>query len=213
MLPSSTAMGEAFTRLPCIAITGGIGSGKSAALAAFGRLGAAVLSADEIVHALYRQEDVVSLVADRFGQDLVTDSGEIDRATLGSRAFKDPEAMSFLEGVLHPRIGRWRVAWQERMRALVPSPTLLVCEVPLVFEAGLERDYDAVLVVTASDDIRRARVEARGQRFDERRARQLPEAEKVARADASYVNDGSLAELDAWVAGCMARYGTSPALG
>jgi len=81
-----------------------------------------------------------------------------------------------------------------------------VCEVPLLFEAGLGDLFDAVLVVTAPDDVRRRRVEERGQDFDERSARQMPEAEKVAGADMAYVNDGSVDDLGAWVQSVIDRY-------
>ena len=99
-----------------------------------------------------------------------------------------------------------RRGWEERQRELRTPPPLLVVEVPLLFEAGLAADYDAVLVVTASEAVRRARVEARGQDFAGRSARQLGEAEKVARADRAYVNDGSLDDLRAWVAARFREY-------
>jgi dephospho-CoA kinase len=91
-----------------------------------------------------------------------------------------------------------------------PPPTLLVCEVPILFEAGAEDQFDAVLVITAAEEIRRARVAARGQDFDALSARQLPEADKVARADRAYANDGDLEHLRAWVADRFAEYAGRP---
>jgi dephospho-CoA kinase len=79
---------------------------------------------------------------------------------------------------------------------------LLVHEVPLLFEAGLADRYDAVVLITAPDDVRRAR---RPELFDERAAAQLPEAEKAARADHVYVNDGTPAQLEQWVSGLVAE--------
>ena len=76
----------------------------------------------------------------------------------------------------------------------------------MLFEAGLVDRFDAVLVVTAPDDVRRRRVEERGQDFQERSARQLPEADKVAGADMAYVNDGSVDDLRAWVESVIHRY-------
>jgi dephospho-CoA kinase len=190
---------------PCLGLTGGIGSGKTAALAAFARLGAAVLSSDAVVHDLYRTPEVIAAVAQRFGADILRD-GEVDRAALAGRAFAQEGGLAFLEGLLHPRIGRQRREWLAQQRSARPAPPLLVCEVPLLFEAGIEDQFDAVLVVTAGEEVRRARVEARGQRFAERRGRQLDEEEKVARADRSFVNDGSIQELEAWVAERFREY-------
>jgi dephospho-CoA kinase len=192
----------------CLGLTGGIGSGKSAALDAFGRRGAAVLSSDAVVHRLYDDDEVIAAVRARFGDDVLSADGRVDRAVLGPRAFGDPEAMAFLEALLFPRISIARTAWIAEQRALPTCPPVLVCEVPLLFEAGLRDAFDAVLVVTAPESVRRARVEARGQQFDERRARQVDEDAKVAAADASYVNDGTMEQLEAWVDAVMARYGT-----
>ena len=194
----------------CIALTGGIGSGKSAALAAFARCGAAVLSSDEAAHGLYADPKVVGAVVARFGPDVLDAAGAVDRAALGPRAFADPDGLRFLEGLLHPRLGAGRERWAAEQRRRDPPPPLLVCEVPLLFEVGAEGAFDAVLVVTAGEAVRRERVERRGQRFDERRARQLPEDEKVARADAAFVNDGPLEALESWVAGRFAELAGRP---
>jgi dephospho-CoA kinase len=192
-----------------LGLTGGIGSGKSAALAAFARLGAAVLSSDAVVHELYREPEVIAAVAERFGADVLRD-GQVDRPALAGRAFAQEGGLAFLERLLHPRIGRLRREWLAAQRAARPAPPLLVCEVPLLFEAGIEDQFDAVLVVTAGEEVRRGRVEARGQRFAERRGRQLDETAKVARADRSFVNDGSLEELEAWAAERFREYATPP---
>jgi dephospho-CoA kinase len=185
---------------PCLGLTGGIGAGKSAALAEFARLGAAVLSSDAVVHGLYARPDVVAAVRDRFGPGVLAPDGTVDRAALGARAFAEEGGIRFLEDLLHPRIGAEREAWIARARAADPPPPLLVCEVPLLFEAGLRDRFDAVLVVTASPEVRRARVEARGQSFAARAGRQWDEERKVAAADHHLVNDGDLAALHAWVA-------------
>lgn len=143
---------------------------------------------------------------ERFGPEVVAADGAVNRPALGRRAFAEPDGMAFLEALLHPRIGAVRARWVERQRARRPPPPLLVCEIPLLYEVGAEGAFDAVLVVTAGDAVRRERVEARGQDFDERRARQLPEAEKVARADAAFVNDGPLERLEEWVAERFAEH-------
>ncbi len=190
----------------CLGLTGGIGSGKSAALAAFAQLGAAVQSSDDAVHAAYADPAVVRAVAERFGTDVVGPGDEVDRAAVGRAVFGDAEARRFLEELIHPRVRAARQEFRARASARVPPPPLLVCEVPLLFEVGLEDQFDAVLVVTAGEDVRRARVEARGQDFDARRGAQMTEDEKIARADRYVVNDGSLAELEAWVAERFREY-------
>jgi dephospho-CoA kinase len=194
-----------------LGLTGGIGAGKSEALAAFARAGAAVLSSDAVVHELYGDPEVRAAVADRFGPDVMRPDGFVDRARLGNRVFGDPQAVAFLEGLLHPRIRAARERWITDQRAAEPAPSLLVCEVPLLFEAGLEGLFDAVVVITASEPVRRARVEERGQDFAARTAHQLPEGEKTARADHVYVNDGSLDELQAWVDDLHRHYATEGA--
>ncbi len=191
---------------PCLGLTGGIGSGKSAALAAFRERGAATLGSDEVVHRLYDEPEVLAAVTDRFGRGVLDSEGGVDRARLGAAAFRTDGGLSFLEGLLHPRVGRARRGWQREVAARRPPPRLLVCEVPLLFEIGLEDEFDAVVVVTAPEAVRRERVVARGQDFDARSGRQVPEDEKVARADAAYVNDGTVEELEAWVESVVGRY-------
>ncbi len=149
---------------------------------------------------------MVAAVRARFGDDVIDADGAVDRRRLGPRALAEDGGMAFLEGLVHPRVGTAREEWIATEGARTPPPALLVCEVPVLFEAGLADRFDAVLVVTASDGVRRERVEARGQDFDALSARQTPEAEKVARADASYVNDGDVAALRAWVADRYAEY-------
>ena len=191
----------------CLGLTGGIGSGKSTALAAFAACGAATLSSDDVVHALYAQDDVRNLVRDRFGEAVVGPDGAIDRAVLGARAFAEPDGIRFLQDLLFPRIHEARDAWIQARRRERRWP-LLVVEVPLLFEAGLEDRFDAVLVVTASEEVRRARVRQRGQDFGARADLQWPEARKAAAADRAFVNDGDPARLDAWAAGVFAEYAT-----
>lgn len=153
---------------------------------------------------------MVALVRERFGDAVLDATGAIDRALLGPRAFVEEGGLAFLERLVHGRVGERRREWIAEQTAAVSPPALLVCEVPVLFEAGIEDEFDAVIVVTASDEVRRARVAARGQDFDQRSARQTPEAEKVARADRAYVNDGGIRELLAWIADRYAEYAGEP---
>lgn len=168
-----------------------------------------MLSSDEVVHRLYARDDVRAAVAERFGSDVLDAGGEVDRATLGPRAFAQDGGIAFLEGLLHPRVAGERRRWMAERRSRHAGAPVLVCEVPLLFEAGLAGEFDAVLVVTAAEDVRRARVAERGggQDFDARAARQWPEERKVAAADEVYVNDGDLDALRAWADGVVRRYG------
>jgi dephospho-CoA kinase len=176
----------------------------------FADCGAAILSSDAAVHEAYADPALVAAVRARFGDGVLGPDGSLDRRLLGPRAVAEEGGLAFLEGLVHPEVGRRRTAWVAAQAARTPPPDLLVCEVPLLFEAGLADLFDAVLVVTASEPVRRARVAARGQDFDAMRARQLPEEEKVARADRVVVNDGSLDDLRRWVADRVAEYAGRP---
>jgi dephospho-CoA kinase len=172
-----------------VAITGGIGAGKSEALAAFARHGAATISSDEVVHELYQDPDVQAALVERFGTS--------DRRAVSEQAVGDRDALVWLEGLLHPRVIARTEAWRDELAQLPEPPALAVNEVPLLYEAGAEDRFDAVVVVTAPRELRADRA---GDRLDEREQRLIPDEEKVSRADFAYVNDGSLDDLDAFVA-------------
>jgi dephospho-CoA kinase len=165
------------------------------------------------VHAAYARPEVVERVRARFGDAVIGPDGAVDRTILGPRAFAEEGGLAALEAIVHPLVGEAREAWIAAQAAADPPPELLVCEVPLLYEVGLADRFDAVLVVTASTDVRRARVEERGQDFAARAAHQLPEDEKVARADASFANDGDREALRAWVADRYAEYAGRPSDG
>ena len=189
-----------------VAITGGIAAGKSEALAAFARHGAAVASSDEIVHRVYREDDELkaSLRA-RWGDAVFGAAGEVDRAAVGRIVFADRSELDWLERQLHPRVVRAHEAWLEELRARAEPPALAVVEVPLLYETGGERRFDEVVVVTAPPTVRERRRGA----FADREARLVPEQEKLDRADFAFVNDGSLAALDAFVADVVERLSSS----
>jgi dephospho-CoA kinase len=185
-----------------VAITGGIGAGKSTALAAFRRHGAATVSSDEIVHHLLRSDpDVKKALVDRLGEEILGPAGVPDRERIARRVFDDREALEFLEKLLHPLVSREYLEWREQLAKLPNPPQVCVTEVPLLYEVGADVRFDKVVVVTAPRKLREAR---RGGRKDDRESRLLPESEKVKRADFLYVNTGTPDDLDAWVAEVMA---------
>ena len=183
-----------------VAITGGIGAGKSAALEAFARHGAATRSSDEIVHRLLRSDPEIRRdLVERFGPEVIGSDG-VDRAAVAAIVFNDPEQLEWLEELLHPRVVQDYFAWRQELADDPDPPALIVTEVPLLYETGGEKRFDAVIVITAPADLRAKRRPI----ADEREQRLLPEDEKVLLGDYTYVNDGTLAELDAFVAGVMA---------
>ena len=185
-----------------VAITGGIGAGKSTALEAFRRHGAATVSSDEIVHHLLASDpEVKRVLVDRLGEEILGEDGAPDRERIALRVFKDREALAFLEKLLHPLVSREYMTWREQLAALADPPEVCVTEVPLLYEVGAEKRFDKVVVVTAPSKLREAR---RGGRKDDREDRLIPDREKAKRADFTYVNTGTPEQLDAWVAEVMA---------
>jgi dephospho-CoA kinase len=177
-----------------VALTGGIAAGKSEALRSFARHGAAVISSDEVVHGLYREDrGLQEVLRERWGARVFRD-GAVDREAIGRIVFADRAELAWLEAELHPRVRAAIDTWLAAQTADVA-----VAEIPLLFETGGEQRFDRVVVVTAPPEVREAR---RGP-LGEREERLVPEEEKVRRADFCYVNEGSLDELDAFVAGVL----------
>ncbi len=176
-----------------IGLTGGIAAGKSEALAAFGRLGAATLSSDAVVHELLESEPLRLRLVERWGPEVAPDGG-IDRARIGGIVFADPEELTWLESQIHPLVAERMAAWLDELPA---ETELAVVEVPLLFEGGREAVFDATVAVVAAEGVRRARAAARGHALvDEREARQLAQDEKAERADHVVANDGSIEDLE-----------------
>jgi dephospho-CoA kinase len=188
------------TRPVAVAITGGIGAGKSEALRSFARHGAATVSSDEIVHHLLRRDDVRSAVVDRMGNGIVGPDGQIDRGALATVVFNDREALDWLEELLHPLVAAEYLEWRKQLAALSNPPSVAVTEVPLLYETGGDARFDKVVLITAPKKLRSMRSRVA---MDDRESRFLPDAEKAERADYVFRNLGSLDELDAFVAGVM----------
>ncbi|MBK7824001.1 dephospho-CoA kinase [Nannocystis sp.] len=179
-------------------LTGGIGSGKSAVAAFFEDFGVPVVSADELSRVVVTpgSEGLGAVVA-AFGDGVLAANGELDRRKLGAVVFKDPTQRVRLEGILHPRI---RDTFQDVLAALeATGHTMVVYEVPLLFENNLDKQMKAVILVSAPEDQRIARVMARDKLTpDEVRARmaaQMDDASRRARSQYVVENDGDLEHL------------------
>jgi dephospho-CoA kinase len=184
-----------------VALTGGIAAGKSEALRAFERHGAAVISSDDVVHRLYREDEgLQAALRERWGEGVFR-NGEVDRQEIGRIVFSDRAELAWLESELHPRVRAATDEWLAEQTADVA-----VAEIPLLYETGGEARFDRVVVVTAPLDVREARREGVADRED----RLVPEEEKVWRGDFTYVNSGSLEELDAFVAGVLEELRRTP---
>jgi dephospho-CoA kinase len=194
--------GSPTSRPLAVALTGGIAAGKSEALQAFARRGAAVISSDDVVHRLYREDEgLQAALRERWGERVFS-GGVVDREEIGRIVFADRAELAWLESELHPRVRAATDEWLAEQTADVA-----VAEIPLLYETGGEDRFDRVVVVTAPPGVREAR---RGGPLTDREDRLVPEEEKVQRADWCYVNDGSLEELDAFVAGVLEALRASP---
>ena len=167
------------TRPYLLGLTGSIGMGKSTTAGFFRELGVPVWDADAAVHRLYAQGGAAVAPVGALCPDAVVE-GAIDRSALKAWIARDPSALGRLEAVVHPLVAQDRAAFV----ASVQGP-LVVLDIPLLYETGAEAD--GVLVVTAPEDVQRARVLARAgmtaAQLDAILARQMPDAEKRARAD------------------------------
>jgi dephospho-CoA kinase len=184
--------------VPFVGLTGGLGAGKSTALAALERLGAAALSTDAVVHELYAGELLRDAVVERWGPT-VAPAGVVDRSAVAERAFSEQAEREWIESLLWPLVGARVAEWREQVRAgqVGPmSPRAAVVETPLLFEAGMEALYDATIAVISDERLREQRAAARGHALpDERAARQLPQQEKARRATFVVRNDGTEEDL------------------
>jgi dephospho-CoA kinase len=176
-----------------IGLTGGIAAGKSEALKAFARLGAATLSSDAVVHELLESAPLRERLAERWGPEVIAEDG-INRAKIGEIVFADPEELSWLEEQIHPLVQEQTARW---LLSLPTDTEVAVVEVPLLFEAGSDKAFDTTVAVVTGDEVRRERAAARGHTLvDEREARQLTQPEKAARAEHVVENDGSVEDLE-----------------
>lgn len=177
------------------ALTGGIGSGKSEALKAFRRAGAATLSLDAVAHELSRRGGpAYRRILASFGPGILGPGGRIDRKALGRLVFARAPRRRRLEALIHPLIISRMRRWLGRTRAPVK-----IVDVPLLFEKNLQKEFDAALCVTAPLALRRRRVRRRDGLspgdFARRAAAQMDQARRAALADIVIDNAGSKKEL------------------
>jgi dephospho-CoA kinase len=186
---------DAAEPIPFVGLTGAIGAGKSEALSALERLGAATLSSDAVVHELLDSDEVRELLVERLGPEAAPD-GHVDRGVVAKLVFERPDEREWLEGMLWPRVGKRMLAWREDLEHAEPRPLAAVVEVPLLFESGIDAAFDHTLVIASDDALRAERAGARGhEALAERETRQLTQEQKTQRADSVIRNDGDLAEL------------------
>ena len=190
-----------------IGLTGGAGSGKSTVAAMFRELGAAIVDADEATHAVYAPgTDGFDAVVEEFGRDYVRD-GAIDRGKLGAFVFEHPEALQRLNAIVHPRVRQWMA--DETARAVEGGAEVVIQDVPLLFENGLQGLYSStVLVYTTPETQLRRLVEERGLTSDralKMLAAQMPIDEKRSLADFVIDNGGTREETRGQVERAWAR--------
>ncbi len=192
---------------PLIGLTGSLGAGKTTALAALARMGAAVVSADDIVHDLYARDDVRAALVAHWGTDTAaTPTGAVDRAAIAQRAFASNADRAWLEELLWPLVGAELARFAQAARAAHPPPAAIVAEIPLLFEAGMESLFDATIAVLASDELRDARIRSRKHvGVEARGARQLSQQDKARRATHVVHNDGTPEQLERQLAAILRR--------
>lgn len=165
-----------------VAITGNIGSGKSYVCDLFKSLGVPVFDSDREAKLLYDLPEVRQKMVERFGANIYNNEGALDRKLMASKVFADACALGYVESVLYPVLNKRFAEWADQQG----TPYVLY-ESALIFEKHLEEMFDAIIVVAASESVRIRRVMTRDHCTEEqvraRMAMQLPQSEKVTKAD------------------------------
>ena len=192
-----------------IALTGSIGMGKSTVAKMFERAGIPLFDADAVVHKLQAPGGgLVEKIGEQFPG--CVRCGTLDRECLAQIVLADPQKLSTLEGIVHPAV---REARDEFVAANQRAPAVLF-DIPLLFETGSEKDFDKVVVVSAPAEVQRQRVLGRAgmtaAKLDSILARQMPDAEKRARADFVVDTGTDLSTTESQVADILACLGIVP---
>lgn len=183
-----------------VGLTGGIGSGKSTVARLLAKHGAIVVDSDAIAREVVAPgtPGLTQLVAE-FGPEILAEDGSLNRAELAARAFADPQRRAVLDGITHPLI----TARTAELFAAAGHGEIVVHDIPLLTELGLEQAYDYVIVVDASEETRAARLVGRGLTEEDARARMSHQAtreQRLAIADAVIENEGRESDLEPAVA-------------
>ncbi len=182
-----------------VALTGGIASGKSHVLEQFRRRGIPCLDADVLAHGVTAAgTEATAAIAARFGADMLTADGAVDRAKLGRVVFADPAARGELEAIVHPAVYR-AIAAGLRAFELVGDGRFAVVDVPLLYETGAEKTFDRVIATTCAPALQIARLVERGMTDADARRRldaQWPSEQKASRADFVIRTDGTFEDTD-----------------
>lgn len=188
-------------------LTGGVGMGKSTAAGFFLAQGARVIDTDEIAHQLVRPgEPALAEIRQEFGTDILTTSGELNRAELARCVFADAAARKKLEAILHPRIRENWLARVELWRQ--ENCPLAVVVIPLLFETQAEAHFQKIICVACSAAAQRERLTARGwspEQISQRRAAQWPVDQKIARSHHVLWTEGALVMHEAQVVQVLER--------
>jgi dephospho-CoA kinase len=180
-----------------VGLTGGIGAGKSTVADLFSKRGAVVIRSDELARQVIEpQTPGFKQVTSRFGNEIVNDEGNIDRAKLAQVVFNDDVALKDLENIIHPLV-------RERTNQLMSeqtSETIIVNEIPLLLEKKMESLFDFLVIVISSEKNRLERLSQKGvleEQAKARMAKQVNDQDRKAAADFLIVNDGNLDQLEA----------------
>jgi dephospho-CoA kinase len=191
--------------VPLVGMAGGVASGKSLITEQLGRLGAAVVSADQLAHEVLRFENIKHLARNRWGKSIFDGRGEIDRTALSKIVFAPPpdgpRELKFLEQLTHPEIGRLTLERIERL-AREKSSAAIILDVPLLFESGWNKFCEKIVFVDAPPDLRLQRAAARGwtaEDFARREAVQESLETKRRLADVVIDNSGSVESTQAQI--------------
>ncbi|MDI6024218.1 dephospho-CoA kinase [Leucobacter sp. UT-8R-CII-1-4] len=170
-----------------VALSGGIASGKSTVARRLAELGAVHVDADQLAReAVAPGSDGLQQIAARFGEGVITDEGALDRPALGQLVFENAEALNALNGIVHPEVRKLAQARLDAAEAADPK-AIVIYDVPLLVEAGVQMPWDLVVITEAPADVRIKRmVELRGMSAEDaqrRIANQASDAERRAIAD------------------------------
>lgn len=182
-----------------VAVTGGLSCGKSSVCRFFKKFGAFVVNADEIVHRLLSPEtNLGQRVIQLIGSDIIINN-QIDRSKIAQKVFNQPSLLHALEQILHPAVQE-EIEKQYEQANQEKTGKLFVAEIPLLYEAGMEGFYDAVITVAADPMISKERFQKTtgksAEEFEKRSKQQMQINEKAQKADYVIINNGSLQELE-----------------